>query len=94
MSSYKELLQQRANLEEAIAKARATEVATAIANVRAIVEEFGLTAADVFGRGPSKAKGQSVAAKYRDPKSGATWTGRGKPPKWIQDLDRQQFLIG
>jgi DNA-binding protein H-NS len=34
-----------------------------------------------------------VAPKFRNPLTGDTWTGRGKPPKWIQNLDRDQFLI-
>ena len=35
-----------------------------------------------------------VAPKYRDPESGSTWSGRGKPPKWIAGQDRDNFLIG
>lgn len=34
-----------------------------------------------------------VAPKYRDPVTGQTWTGRGKPPAWIAGKDREQFLI-
>ncbi|RTZ40923.1 H-NS histone family protein [Candidimonas sp. SYP-B2681] len=39
-----------------------------------------------------------VAPKYRDPSSGATWTGRGKAPRWIaaaesEGRDRNDFLI-
>ena len=34
------------------------------------------------------------APKYRDPVSGKTWTGRGKPPNWIVGVsDRSAFLI-
>src|SRR5262245_60622327 len=32
-------------------------------------------------RGPRK--GGKVAPKYRDPKSGMTWAGRGIRPKWL-----------
>jgi len=33
-------------------------------------------------------------AKYRDPKSGKTWTGRGKPPAWIAGAkNRDAYLI-
>ncbi|KWA84203.1 hypothetical protein WL29_22850 [Burkholderia ubonensis] len=43
---------------------------------------------------PSKAKGKKVPIKYRDPESGATWTGRGRAPAWIAEAaDRDQFLI-
>lgn len=35
-----------------------------------------------------------VAPKYADPKTGATWTGRGRAPAWIRDVkDRSKFLI-
>ena len=29
-------------------------------------------------------KGAKVPPKYRDPKSGATWAGRGAKPRWMQ----------
>lgn len=96
--SLKDLLQQREALEKAIAEARQSEISAAVAKVREIVAEYGLTAQDVFpGRagksaGP-KAGGSKVAAKYRDPATGQTWTGRGKAPKWIDGQNREQFLI-
>ena len=31
----------------------------------------------------SKRKGVKVAPKYRCPKSGDTWTGRGRAPAWV-----------
>lgn len=39
-----------------------------------------------------------VPPKYRHPDTGDTWTGRGKPPRWIADAERAgtprtQFLI-
>ena len=63
-----------------------------------------------FGRGAAKALRASKAtpgnktsektsatigvAKYRDPKTGKTWTGRGKPPAWIAGVkDREPYLI-
>lgn len=37
---------------------------------------------------------QTGVPKYRDPKTGKTWTGRGKPPLWIVGVkDRTPFLI-
>ncbi|QIE22913.1 H-NS family nucleoid-associated regulatory protein [Caballeronia sp. SBC2] len=44
-------------------------------------------AAGKYVRGPQP-------AMYRNPKSGATWTGRGRAPAWIADAkDRAKFLI-
>lgn len=41
---------------------------------------------------------KSLPAKYRDPVSGATWSGRGRTPRWIADAEaqgrsRDDFLI-
>ena len=95
MSAYKELLQQREALEIQIKEARARELSDAIALVRKTVDEFGLTVGDVFRpsdrRNPSK--GSKVEPKYRNPATGETWTGRGKPPVWIRNEDREQFRI-
>ncbi len=96
--SLKDLLQQREALEEAIAEARQSEISAAVTKVREIVAEYGLTAKDAFpGRagksGAAKSGGAKVAAKYRDPATGQTWTGRGKAPKWIEGKDRAQFVI-
>jgi len=49
----------------------------------------------------SKAKSKEKAAanaklpaKYRNPKTGATWSGWARPPLWIKDVkDRTKFLI-
>lgn len=100
--SYKELLKQREALELAISQARQNEIAAAVAKVRELVAEYGLTAQDVFpgraGKGAANKGGASkvtskVAAKYRDPATGQTWTGRGKAPKWIEGRDRTAFAI-
>ena len=94
MTTVAQLLAQKAALEAQIEAARKAENADAIAKVKALVVEHGLTQQDIFGgakRG-RKASG-SVAAKYRDPASGATWTGRGKAPKWIDGKDRAKFVI-
>lgn len=97
--ALKDLLQQREALEKAIAEARQNEISAAVTQVRAIVAEYGLTVQDVFpGRagkssGAAKSGASKVAAKYRDPATGQTWTGRGKAPKWIEGKDRAPFVI-
>lgn len=93
MTSYKELLAQRAALEAQIESARKSELTAAVAKVRSIIEEFGLTEADVFKKQVSQKTTKPVEPKYRNNQTGETWTGRGKPPKWIADKDREQFLI-
>jgi DNA-binding protein H-NS len=44
-------------------------------------------------RAAAKAKGK-MPPKYRDPKTGATWSGHARPPAWIKNVkDRTRFLI-
>ena len=97
MTTLNELIKQREALEAQITAARKAETADAVAKARALVAEFGLTAEDVFGgakRGRKAGDSRSaVAPKFRDPATGATWTGRGKAPKWIDGKDRSKFAI-
>ena len=95
MSSLKELIAQKEALEQKIAEAKQNERADAIARVRALMAEHGLTAADLVATGKGKARARSgkVAAKYRDAATGQTWTGRGRAPKWIEGKSRDDYLI-
>ena len=96
MTTLAELIKQKEALEAQITNTRQTELADAISKVKALVNEHGLTQKDVFGgsKGTKKSSGGGkVAAKYRDPSNGQTWTGRGKAPKWIDGQDRSKFLI-
>lgn len=90
MTTLNELLSQQAALDRQIAEYRRTSRAQAITTIRALMTEHGLTPTDLTarshdapGRSASKAAGRKVAAKYRDPASGATWSGRGLKPKWL-----------
>lgn len=53
------------------------------------------------GKKTAKSKGlakRSVPAKYRDPQTGAQWSGRGLTPRWLAEKEkagaqREEFLI-
>lgn len=90
MSNYKDLIKQREELDMQINAARAEEKAQAIKHVKAIVAEFELTEKQVFSkRKPYK----KATAKYKDPVTGAKWTGRGREPLWIKGKNRSDFAI-
>ncbi|TDF24598.1 H-NS histone family protein [Delftia tsuruhatensis] len=91
MTEYQNLLARKAELDVQIAQAQAERKAEGVAAARALIQEYGLTAADVFPQG--KAKSSVGVPKYRDPATGATWTGRGKPPNWINGKDRAPFAL-
>jgi DNA-binding protein H-NS len=94
MSSYKELLAQREQLDKQIKEAVLREKADGVAKAKLIIEQYGLSASDLFSRkAGARSPSGKVAPKYRNPTSGETWTGRGKAPKWIESRDRTSFLI-
>lgn len=90
MSSLQDLLAQRAELEKKIIEVQREAKADAIAKVRALMAEFGLSNADLAGKSaaPRSAAADKpvskVAAKYRNAATGETWTGRGLQPKWLK----------
>lgn len=86
MSSVRELLEQKAAIERQIAEAQRAERADAVAKVRSLMAEHGLTLADLNGRagGGKKRSGGKVAAKYRNTATGEAWSGRGLQPKWLR----------
>lgn len=90
MKKLKELLAEISQLDAAIAGARKDAAAEALKTVLGLVEEFDFTAQQVF---PWKPVQKKVSPKYLDQKTGATWTGRGKPPSWIAGKNRDDFLI-
>jgi DNA-binding protein H-NS len=89
MSNLAELIAQKAALEKQIADAQRKARSGAIAQVKVLMAEYGLTVADLGGKAAAPAparsrKGIKVAAKYRDPATGTTWSGRGLQPKWLE----------
>jgi DNA-binding protein H-NS len=88
MSSLNELLAQKAALEKQIIDAQREERAAAIAQVKALMSQHGLTLADLGSSrspaAPKRAGGGKVAAKYRDAATGDSWSGRGLQPKWLK----------
>jgi len=92
MASYHEILNQIESLKQQAEEARKQELASAIAEIKRIMAQFGISPADLgfVGRaGKAKGKGATVAAKYRDPVSGKTWSGRGRRPAWVVELEAQ-----
>lgn len=95
--SYKALKAQLETLQARTEAARIAELEAVVEQVRALVAEYGITAEQIYGRkrGTKTAKQPvSVAAKYQNPKTGETWSGRGRAPGWIRDAkNRDRFLI-
>lgn len=89
MATLNELLAQKAALEKQIVDAQREEKAAAITQIKALMAQYGLTLADLGQRAaaaPRRAHGggAKVPPKYRDPATGATWSGRGLKPRWLE----------
>ena len=94
MSILKDLLSQKAELQKQIDFLSREQHGAAIAQIKALMSDHGLTPADLeanssagiktAGVKKSSVRGSKVAAKYRDPDSGTTWSGRGLKPKWLK----------
>ena len=95
MSTYQDYQKQIAELQAKAEAARLNEISEAKAKIRAIMNEYGLTLADIGGNSKQapKASRKPVEIKYKDEATGSTWTGRGRAPKWLDGKDKSQYLI-
>lgn len=87
MATLQELIAQKEALEREIERTRHLARSDALGQIRTLMEQHGLTAADLSARGAAKeraGKGEKVAAKYRDKATGESWSGRGLQPKWLK----------
>lgn len=86
MATLQELIAQKEALEREIELTQKQDRAEAINKVRSLMAEYGLSAVDL-GKATGKvssAKGNKVAAKYRNGSTGESWSGRGLQPKWLK----------
>lgn len=105
MTTYNELLKQIESLTKQAEDLRLKEISTAISDIKQLMQKHGITLADLGDAGPargakkkSRATGAKVAAKFRNPSTGETWSGRGRTPKWLADAEakggkRESFAV-
>ncbi|WP_082728115.1 H-NS family nucleoid-associated regulatory protein [Burkholderia mayonis] len=97
MSKYEELKVRLQILAKEAEAAREREIGTALSLIRDVVRTYGILPEQINSawteiRGAHKRK-EPVPPKYRNPATGQTWSGRGRSPKWIAGLSRDDFLI-
>jgi DNA-binding protein H-NS len=93
MTTYQELQRELERLHQQAQRTRLAEKSAALARIKALIDEYQLTPADLGFASGTGGKTGAVAPKYRDPVSGATWSGRGRSPKWLEGKDRSEFAI-
>lgn len=82
--SLRELRDLRNKIEKAISTFEDRRKREALVAVESAAREFGFSLADLAS---AKTAGRGkVAAKYANPADpAATWTGRGRKPRWVQE---------
>lgn len=95
MPSYKQLTAQLEKLQKEVAAAREKEIAEAILDIKTKIAEYEITAEELgfSSRRTSGARKQPLPPRYRNPKTGETWSGRGRAPGWLAGKNRERFLI-
>lgn len=98
-----ELLSLEARVKLAIEEWKSAQMNELKERLEAEAAKFGLTLADVMKLNSTSSKPEkkvgTVAPKYRNPNNpNETWTGRGRAPKWLVELEttgalRKQFQI-
>ncbi|RQR45036.1 MULTISPECIES: H-NS family nucleoid-associated regulatory protein [unclassified Burkholderia] len=96
MATYRQLTAQLERLQQKIDKEREKAIADAIAAIRAKIEEFDITAEELgfrpIGTAATAKPKRPLPPKYLNPKTGETWSGRGRAPAWL-GKNRARFLI-
>lgn len=95
MATYKQLTAQLEKLHKEVALAREKEIEQAIADIKQKITEYGITAEELgfSTRRATVARKTPLPPKYRNPKTGETWSGRGRAPAWLAGKNRERFLI-
>ncbi|QVN20551.1 H-NS family nucleoid-associated regulatory protein [Burkholderia pyrrocinia] len=98
MATYRQLTAQLERLQQKIDKEREKAIADAIADIRAKIDEYDITPEElgflpVGSAAAATAKPKrTLPPKYLNPKTGETWSGRGRAPAWL-GKNRGRFLI-
>jgi hypothetical protein len=89
-----QLLEQKRMLEDRIQRRLTSERKKKVNQILAIMRDFEINIADI----EAGLKEKQSRPQYRNPKTGATWGGMGKRPKWIVEaqekgIDIKKFLV-
>ena len=102
------LIRQQQQIQTEIQSKLSSQRSGVVNQIKELMAQHGITADDLTTQKPQRAASAAtnpskdgtskVAAKYRDPATGATWTGRGLKPLWMRSAiesgrTQDEFLI-
>ncbi|WP_157650302.1 H-NS family nucleoid-associated regulatory protein [Burkholderia ubonensis] len=92
MKEYRELIAMRAKLDKEIEAARTHARHEALAKIKLLIAEFRITERELRGLVKEKER-TKPAPRYWNPHTGATWSGRGRRPRWLEEETMATFLL-
>ena len=94
-ANLRELTELLAKVEAAIEPARQREKAAVMEEIKAIAQTRGLSVQDILGKSSkSHAMRPRDIIRYRNPSNpDQVWSGRGRPPRWIEGKEKGQFAV-
>ncbi|MBI0331283.1 H-NS histone family protein [Burkholderia plantarii] len=90
------LEEQLRELDQQIAQAKSEGKQALLANLQEQVQQYGITEDELLraaGFRQAQKVRKAAPAKYYDPSSGHSWSGRGPRPKWLQGKELDDYLI-
>ena len=97
MTSYAEYVEQIAKLQSLAEAARQDEITGAVQQIKSLMQQYGISIDDLSCTRTAKTTKAkvtaTVAAQFKNPETGETWTGRGRAPRWLDGKDKEQFRI-
>ncbi len=101
--TFEALLDLKGRVDAEVSARSASELEALKSRLLLVASTTGIEIGDLFGiKAPSKEKKQrkkrEVPIRYRDPETGETWTGLGKPKKWLAEKEaaghsREEFAV-
>ncbi|WP_081070869.1 H-NS histone family protein [Burkholderia territorii] len=89
MSEFSNFLNRKAAIEVQISEERFRYRKKVLSEILVAIEEFRFVPDEVF----SSREKRKIRPLYFNPKTGETWSGRGKEPLWIRGKDRRMFEL-
>lgn len=93
MTTYQEYQAQIAELKSRAEEVRREELAHAKDQIKAIMNEYGLTLADIALAPALRARRVVTPAPIKYRSGDDTWTGRGRTPKWLEGKNKEDYLV-
>jgi DNA-binding protein H-NS len=93
MNDLEQLIKQREELDRQIEQLHRDQREGVLNEIRRLMDLHNLTTEDLMIKPRRTGFRAPAQVKYRDPETGATWSGRGRAPRWLEGKDRAAYEV-